>query len=88
VLEAMRAGLPVVASDVGGVSEAVDHGVTGLLVPPEDSQSLAGALDEMLTGAALRDRFGAAGRFAYERGFRLERTIEGTLAVYRAIMDA
>lgn len=88
VLEAMRAGLPVVASDVGGMGEAVEHGVSGLLVPPEDAKSLAASLDELLTDPALRGRFGAAGRSAYERGFRLERTVEETLAVYRAIMDA
>ena len=88
VLEAMRAGLPVVATDVGGVGEAVKHGVTGLLVPPEDSQSLAASLDELVTSPGLREQFGAAGRFAYERGFRLERTIDETVAVYRGIMDA
>jgi glycosyltransferase involved in cell wall biosynthesis len=88
VLEAMRAGLPVVASDVGGVGEAVEHGVTGLLVPPDDAESLATSLDEMITGTALRGRFGEAARAAYERRFRLERTIEETVRVYRAIMDA
>ena len=88
VLEAMRAGLPVVATDVGGVSEAVRHGVTGLLAPPEDALALAAAIDTLLTDSALRDRLGAAGRHAYELGFRLERTIDETMAVYRAIMDA
>jgi glycosyltransferase involved in cell wall biosynthesis len=88
VLEAMRAGLPVVATDVGGVGEAVEHRVTGLLAPPEDARLLAASLDELLTDSEMRGRFGAAGRLAYERGFRLERTIEETLAVYRAIMDA
>jgi glycosyltransferase involved in cell wall biosynthesis len=84
----MRAGLPVVATNVGGVGEAVEHEVTGLLVPVEDATSLAAAMDTLLTDPALRDRLGAAGRLAYERAFRLERTIDQTLAVYRAIMDA
>jgi glycosyltransferase involved in cell wall biosynthesis len=88
VLEAMRAGLPVVASDVGGVSEAVEQGSTGLLVPPEDPQALAAALDSLLTDAHLRARMGLAARHAFERQFRLEQTVENTLAVYRAIMDA
>jgi glycosyltransferase involved in cell wall biosynthesis len=88
VLEAMRAGLPVVASDVGGVDEAVKHGVTGLLVRPEDAVALAASMDELLCDARLRDRFGAAGRSAYERAFQLARTIEETVAVYRAIMGA
>jgi len=87
VLEAMRAGLPVVASDAGGVREAVEHETTGLLVPPEDPHALAMSLDTLLTDSSLRARFGAAGRASYERKFRLQRTIEDTLAVYRAIMD-
>ncbi|MBS1857966.1 MAG: glycosyltransferase family 4 protein [Acidobacteria bacterium] len=88
VLEAMRAGLPVVASNVGGVGEAVEDDVTGLLVAPGDPRSLASALDALLGDAELRARLGQAGRRAYEQRFTLERTIERTLGVYRAIMDA
>jgi glycosyltransferase involved in cell wall biosynthesis len=88
VLEAMRAGLPVVATDVGGVGEAVEAGVTGLLAPAEDVGALAASVDSMLRDAGLRERMGAAGRAAYERRFRVERTIEETLAVYRVIMGA
>ncbi|MDE3168441.1 MAG: glycosyltransferase family 4 protein [Acidobacteriota bacterium] len=88
VLEAMRAGLPVVATDTGGVAEAVEGGVTGLLVPPEDVGALTAALDSLIADAALRARLGQAGRRAYEEHFTLERTVERTLDVYRAIMDA
>jgi glycosyltransferase involved in cell wall biosynthesis len=62
VLEAMAAGLPVVASDVGGVGELVDDGATGLLVPPGDPDALAAALQQVLDDAELRRRMGAAGR--------------------------
>jgi glycosyltransferase involved in cell wall biosynthesis len=62
VLEAMAAGLPVVASAVGGVPELVVHGETGLLVPPRDTRALADALDRLLVDADLRRRFGAAAR--------------------------
>jgi 2-deoxystreptamine N-acetyl-D-glucosaminyltransferase/2-deoxystreptamine glucosyltransferase len=60
--EAMAAGLPVVASDVGGIPEVVDEGVTGLLVPPLDVDSLAGALDRLVADPALRDRLAAGAR--------------------------
>jgi glycosyltransferase involved in cell wall biosynthesis len=62
VLEAMAAGLPVVASDVGGVGELVDEGATGLLVPPADPEALGAALQRLLDDAGLRRRMGAAGR--------------------------
>jgi glycosyltransferase involved in cell wall biosynthesis len=88
VLEAMRAGLPVVASDVGGVRESVAHGDTGILVPPEDPQSLAAAIDRLLTAPTVRARLGENGREVFERRFRLEHTVEKTLGVYRAIIDA
>ena len=68
ILEAMAAGLPVVASDVGGVGELVVDGETGLLVPPADPARLADALERLLGDSALRRRLGAAGRTrAFER---------------------
>jgi glycosyltransferase involved in cell wall biosynthesis len=62
ILEAMAAGLPVVATDVGGVAEAVEDGETGFLVPAADSEALAGALERLVSDADLRRRLGAAGR--------------------------
>jgi glycosyltransferase involved in cell wall biosynthesis len=62
VLEAMLAEVPVVATDVGSVSEAVVSGQTGLLVPPENPAALADALDDLLRDADLRRRLGTSGR--------------------------
>jgi phosphatidyl-myo-inositol dimannoside synthase len=61
-LEAAAHGLPVVAHDVGGVSEAVLDGRTGLLVPPERPAQLAAAFEKLIHDEALRRRLGAAGR--------------------------
>jgi glycosyltransferase involved in cell wall biosynthesis len=61
-LEAAAHGLPVVAHDVGGVSEAVADGVTGLLVPPDRPGQLAAAFERLIHDEALRHRLGNAGR--------------------------
>jgi phosphatidyl-myo-inositol dimannoside synthase len=61
-LEAAAHGLPVVAHDVGGVSEAVVDGVTGLLVPPNRPVQLAAAFEKLIHDPALRKKLGAAGR--------------------------
>jgi glycosyltransferase involved in cell wall biosynthesis len=60
----MLAGLPVVASDVGSVAEAVVDGRTGLLVEPEDPVALAGALCRLKQDSELRRRLGSAARAA------------------------
>jgi len=62
VVEAMAAGLPVVASTVGGIPEAVVDGETGLLVPPDDADALADAMKRMLSDSGLRERMASAGR--------------------------
>jgi glycosyltransferase involved in cell wall biosynthesis len=61
-MEAMSAGLPVVATAAGGVPEAVTDGVTGLLVPPGDPRALADALVTLARDGALRLRMGTAAR--------------------------
>jgi glycosyltransferase involved in cell wall biosynthesis len=81
-LEAMAAGLPVVATDVGGTRELVANGETGVLVPPGDANALAAALTE-LTGDGERARaLGAAGRRRVEAHFSAEQMVERVLAVY------
>ena len=64
IVEAMAAGLPVVASDVGGIPELVEPGVTGELFPPGDSEALAGHLVRILSNPELRSRMAAAARVA------------------------
>lgn len=86
VLEAMRAGLPVVASDVGGIREAVKHEVTGLLVAVGDEEGLREALVRLLSDARLRRKYGTAGRRAYEACFSAARMVAGTEAVYREVV--
>lgn len=62
LVEAMAAGLPAVASDVGGIPEVVRDGETGLLVPPGDVDALAGALDRLVADGRLRSRLAAGAR--------------------------
>jgi glycosyltransferase involved in cell wall biosynthesis len=87
VLEAMRAGLPVVASDVGGVGESVTEGVSGLLVPARNPAALASALARLLADAALRRQMGEAARLAYQARFRWESMVEATAAIYATVLN-
>ncbi len=81
VLEAMRAGLPVVASDVGGVREAVTAD-TGALVRRGDEAGLAAAFERLLTDPERRARQGRAARQSYEARFTARRMVDQTAAVY------
>jgi glycosyltransferase involved in cell wall biosynthesis len=69
ILEAMASGLPVVATDVGAISEQVVHGETGLLVPPGDSEALGRAIASLLDDPDRLRAYGAAGRLRAERLF-------------------
>ena len=86
ILEAMRAGLPVVASDVGGVSESVTDGVTGFLIPKGDKATFADRLMLLLRDAALCRKMGLAGRAAYEREFSFEVMYQCTQQVYQDVL--
>jgi glycosyltransferase involved in cell wall biosynthesis len=73
VLEAMASGRPIVASDVAAISTAVEHGRTGLLVPPSNPAALAGALDALAANQGVREAFGVAGRTRAEQLFDLRK---------------
>jgi glycosyltransferase involved in cell wall biosynthesis len=82
ILEAMALSRPVVATRAGGIPEAVEDAVTGLLVPPHDEAGLASAIVKLMRDPALRERFGAAGRQRVEREFSVDRLVTGTARVY------
>jgi glycosyltransferase involved in cell wall biosynthesis len=82
VLEAMAAGLPVLASRAGGIPELVEDGVTGTLVPAGDEPALAEALFILCRDADLRRRLGQAGRERYRAGFTPEALLPRYVAVY------
>ncbi len=84
-LEAMAAGLPVIASRVGGLPEAVVDGATGLLVPPNDAAALAAAIARLAADPELRRRFGAAGSARVRARFTMAGMAAATLAVYRRV---
>jgi len=69
--EAMACGLPVVASNVGGIPELVENRVSGILVPPRDPVALAEAIEELASNTNMRQRMGEAGRQKILRDFNL-----------------
>jgi len=87
ILAAMATRLPVVATDVGGIPELVDSGVTGYLVPPGDSVALAQALRHLFDDPQLGRRMGEAGRNKVERQFTIERKLEETERVYLELLE-
>ncbi len=79
-------GLPVVATNVGGLPEVVEDGVTGILVPPGDSEALAEGLIRLLSDADLRRRMGRAGQDRVRSEFTVDRIVDQTLAVYESVI--
>lgn len=86
VLEAMACGLPVLATDVGGTTEAVRDGVTGALVPPGDDRALAAALRRLTADPEALRRMGEAGRERAQREFSLDRMAGEVEALYRELL--
>jgi type III pantothenate kinase len=84
--EAMAHGRPVVASAVGGLLDAVEDGVSGLLVPPRDPRALRGAIETLLADADLRRRLGDAAREAARERFSWEAATAETVRAYRAAL--
>jgi alpha-maltose-1-phosphate synthase len=85
LLEAMAAGVPIVATAVGGVPEVLDEGRAGRLVPYGDPDSLASALRDLLGSSELRTALIAAGRQRVQR-YTWDRVIDEHLALYRELV--
>jgi len=86
ILEAMRAGLPVVASSVNGVPEAIDDNRTGFLVPAGNVLRFRRRLEQLLADAGLRAKLGAAGRLRFEQEFTVDAMLSRTAGVYRRVL--
>jgi glycosyltransferase involved in cell wall biosynthesis len=86
ILEAMAAGLPVVATAVGGTPEVVVDGVTGFLVPPRDPEALADAILCLLRDPELRKRMGTVGRARVTEHFSVEQMVGKTEALYEQLL--
>ena len=84
-LEASSMGLPVIATRIPGCEDAVEDGVTGLLVPPRDGQGLGAAMLRFAAAPALRAAHGAAGRARVLRSFQRERIWEALAETYERL---
>lgn len=87
LLEAMRSGIPVLATAVGGVTDAVDQG-SGIVVPPGNPQDVAETIEWFVDHPAERRAMGERARLRFRREFRLERMIDETQALYERLLSA
>ena len=86
IIEAMASGLPVVATRVGGNAELVAEGETGMLVPHEDPDAMAVALQAYVVARDLRVHHGAAGRASVESRFSMKAMVDNYLMVYDEVL--
>jgi len=84
--EAMAYGRAVVTTGVGGLADAIDDGVTGLVVPPADVTALRQALERLLADSDLRDRLGAAAREKARAAYEWAAATAATIAVYEDVL--
>lgn len=86
LLEAAAMGIPIVATDVPGCREVVDHNVNGLLVPPKDPVALADAIEKLLSNHELCQKMGAAGRLKMQLEFDDQIVAQRTIEVYNTTL--
>ena len=88
VLEAMSAGLPVIATRVGGLPDVVQDRLTGILIDPGQPQQLAAAILALVNQADLRLAMGAAGRRLAEERYSLESHVHQLVDIYQKVLDS
>ncbi len=87
ILEAMSGGLPVVATNVLGSREAIEDGVSGRLIPPQESDALGAAIVEALTRHDMAESWAHNARHAMQTHFTTQRMVSETIKVYRDLLD-
>ena len=85
--EAMLSGKPVVGSDLGGLREVISNNETGFLFPAGDAEKLALRLEQLITDAEMRQRFGAAGMARVKQHFNTEKFASGFKTAYDKLTD-
>jgi glycosyltransferase involved in cell wall biosynthesis len=86
LVEAAACARPVVTTDVPGCRDAIEPGLTGLLVPPRDATALADALETLLRDKGMRERFGAAGRRLAESEFDIAKIVDAHFRIYDKLL--
>lgn len=87
VIEALRAGLPVVATDVGGMNELVETGVNGFVHPLGDREAIRASVARLVADPALRAAMGARSRQFYEERFRIGNCVEETASLFEELLE-
>lgn len=87
LIEAAASGRPVITTDMPGCREAVEPGLTGLVVPPRDPEALADAMRKLANNADLRQSMGLAGRHRAEQLFRIQDVVERHIALYSQLAE-
>ncbi len=87
VLEAMAAGLPIIATRVGGISEIIDDGVTGLLIKPETPQAIVDKLDQLLENPRFSERISEAALHHVRQKFSIEKMVQDYSKFYQELFE-
>lgn len=88
IVQAMACGLPVISTPIGSIAEAVIDHVTGLIVPPRDSNALESAMEHLIQSPELRSKYGAAGLRHAREQFSLEQMLNRMEAVFNSVASA
>lgn len=86
IMEAMAAGKPVIASDIGGVRELIKNGETGILVLPGDTEALASAINTLLTNCEMSDHLAASGERLVLSDFSADRMVKDLTNLYSSLL--
>lgn len=86
VVEAMACGKPVIVTNVGGLPEVVENNITGLIVPPENAEKLAEAMETLLKDKQLRIKFGKQGRQRAEKLYNFENNLDSMIRIYEELL--